>query len=124
MKFKHLSDYITYLLSRGELILTKALALELLDKSDAAIRNSIKRQVKNKKLIPLLRGYYLIMPPEYTTLGFVPPELFIDDLMKEVGVSYYVGLLSAAGFYGASHQAVQIFQVMVNKPLKPISLWR
>lgn len=124
MKFTHLSAYITYLMSRGELVLKKASALEFLDTSDAAIRNSIKRQVQNNKLIPLFRGYYLIIPPEYAMLGFVPPELFIDDLMKEVGVSYYIGLLSAASFYGSSHQAVQIFQVMVNKRLKSISLGR
>ena len=120
----HLSDYITYLLSKGELILTKTSALEFLDKSDAAIRNSIKRQVQNKKLIPLFRGYYLIIPPEYASLGFVPPELFIDDLMREMKISYYIGLLSAAGFYGSSHQAVQTFQVMGNKRLSSISLGR
>ncbi len=120
MKVRNLSDYITYLLSRGELILKKASALELLDKSDAAIRNSIKRQAHNKKLLPLFRGHYLIIPPEYASLGFVPPELFIDDLMKEVRASYYIGLLSAASFYGSSHQAAQTFQVMVNRRLKPI----
>lgn len=95
-----------------------------MDKSDAAIRNSIKRQVQNKKLIPLFRGYYLVIPSEYGLLGFVPPELFIDDLMKEIKISYYIGLLSAAGFYGSSHQAVQTFQVMVNQRLAPISLGR
>lgn len=124
MKFDHLSDYIAHLLSKGELLLKKASALESLGKSDAAVRNSIKRHVAKKKLLPLFRGYYLIIPPEYATLGFVPPELFIDDLMKEIGVSYYIGLLSAAGFHGASHQAVQVFQVVVNKRLKPISLGR
>lgn len=124
MKFEHLSDYITYLLSKGELILKKASAIELLDKSDAAIRNSIKRQVRQKTLIPLFRGYYLIIPPEYISLGFVPPELFIDDLMKEIKVPYYIGLLSAASFYGSSHQAIQTFQVMVNKSLRPLLLGR
>lgn len=124
MKFDHLSDYIAYLLSKGELILKKTSALESLGKSDAAMRNSIKRHVAKKNLIPLFRGYYLIISPEYATLGFVPPELFIDDLMREIGVPYYIGLLSAASFHGASHQAVQVFQVMANKRLKPIFLGR
>jgi predicted transcriptional regulator of viral defense system len=124
MKFNHLSDYITYLISKGELVLSKNSTHDFLERSDAAIRNSIKRQVKAKQLLPLLRGYYLIIPPEYAQLGFVPPELFIDDLMKAVKVSYYVGILSAASFHGASHQAVQIFQVIVEKQLKPISLRR
>lgn len=124
MKFYHLSDYITYLLSKGELVLPKKSVEEHLERSDAAIRNSIKRQVKARKLIPLLRGYYLIIPPEYIQLGFVPPELFIDDLMKAIKATYYVGILSAASFHGASHQAVQVFQVMVNKQVKPIPLGR
>ena len=124
MIYDHLSSYMTYLLSRGEVILSKSSALEALGKSDNAVCKSINRQEQKKRLIRLFRGVYLIIPPEYIQLGFVPPELFIDDLMKEKDVSYYVGLLSAASFYGASHQAVQIFQVIVNKRLKPIDLGR
>lgn len=124
MKYSHLSDYLTNLLSKGELVFSKAFALKALGKTDAAIRNSIKRQVAAKQIIPLLRGLYLIVPSEYKQLGFVPPELFIDDLMKEIQAKYYVGLLSAAAFHGATHQAIQIFQVMVNRRLKPIFLGR
>jgi len=124
MKYKYLSDYIATLLSRGELIFSKAAALKALGKSDAAIRNSVKRKVASREIIPLLRGYYLIVPVEYKQLGFVPPELFIDDLMRATHTPYYVGLLSAASFYGATHQATQIFQVMVGKPMKPIALGR
>lgn len=122
MKYNYLSDYLTTLLSKGELIFSKATALKALEKSDAAIRNSIKRKVASREIIPLLRGYYLIVPVEYKQLGFVPPELFIDDLMKATHAPYYVGLLSAASFYGATHQATQVFQVMVGKSMKPIAL--
>ena len=122
MKYKHLSDYVIDLLSKGELILSKGPAMEQLSVTDEAMRNSIKRLVASKKILPLMRGYYLIVPPEYKQLGLVPPELFIHDLMTEIDVPYYVGLLSAASFQGATHQAAQIFQVMVNTRLKPISL--
>jgi hypothetical protein len=124
MKYNYLSDYLNTLLSKGELIFSKASAIKALSKTDAAIRNSIKRKVALQEIAPLLRGHYLIVPIEYKQLGFVPPELFIDDLMKAVYTPYYVGLLSAASFYGATHQATQIFQVMVGKPLKPIVLGR
>lgn len=122
MKFVHLSDYVSYLLSRGDWIFTKQEALQALKGSDAALRNSIKRQVASGKILRLLKGVYLIIPPEFKNMGFVPPELFIDDLMKKAEIDYYVGLLSSASFYGATHQAAQIFQVMVKRPLKPLKL--
>ena len=122
MKYKHVSDYVIDLLSKGELILSKRSAMGQLEATDAAIRNSVKRLVASKKILPLMRGHYLIIPPEYKQLGLVPPELFIHDLMTEINAAYYVGLLSASSFQGATHQAAQIFQVMVNTRLKPIAL--
>ena len=35
---------------------------------------------------------------------------------------YYVGLLSAAAIHGAAHQQPQTFQVITNKPLRPIKV--
>ena len=37
---------------------------------------------------------------------------------------YYVALLSAAALHGASHQQPQMFQVMTNKPMRPIRAGR
>ena len=122
MKYRNLRNFTYALLGRGELIFSKDEALCFLGISDAALRNSIKRQVKSKSLIRLMRGYYLIIPPEYQNLGVVPPELFINDLMKSLQLPYYVGLLSAASFYGATHQATRNLQVMTRPPLKDISL--
>ena len=44
----------------------------------------------------------------------VPADWFIDDLMGHLGRRYYVALLSAAAYHGASHQAPQVFQVMAD----------
>ena len=41
--------------------------------------------------------------------------------MEYLGYKYYVGLITAASYYGASHQAPQIFQVMVKKELRSIT---
>ena len=59
------------------------------------------------------------MPPEYRSLGCLPPEQFIPQLMKHLGLEYYVGLLTAAEFHGAAHQRPLTFQVVValNRPL-------
>lgn len=122
MKHRKLADFIYNLLGQGELVFSKKTARCALSITDSALRNSIKRQVDSNKLHRLMKGYYLIIPPEYQNLGFVPPELFIDDLMKNLGLFYYVGLLSAASFQGATHQSSQVFQVMVKTPLRPIIL--
>ena len=43
------------------------------------------------------RGLYVVIPPEYRSWGVVPPDWFIDDLIRPSGSRYYVALLSAAG---------------------------
>jgi hypothetical protein len=40
-------------------------------------------------------GGCTIVPPEYRSLGCLSPEQFIPQLMKHLGLEYYVGLLSA-----------------------------
>jgi predicted transcriptional regulator of viral defense system len=66
------------------------------------------------------QGFYVIVPPEYRSLGCRPAEQFIPDLMNYLGEYYYVGLLSAAEYHGATHHRPQIFQVMVAKPRRTI----
>jgi len=60
----------------------------------------------------------VIIPPQYRAWGVIPAELFIHDLMIHLKRDYYVGLLSAAAMHGSSHQAPQIFQVMVSRQLR------
>ena len=44
--------------------------------------------------------------------------------MRHLGVDYRISLLRAAAFYGASHQAAQVFQVVVPKQIRIISIGR
>jgi len=44
---------------------------------------------------------------------------FIDQLMKHLGRSYCVGLLSAAEIHGADQQRPQVFQVFADKHAMP-----
>jgi hypothetical protein len=61
-----------------------------------------------------MRGFHVIVPPEYRSLGCLPPEQFAPALMETLGMPYYAGLLSAAQFHGAAHQRPQVFQVVVE----------
>lgn len=72
---------------------------------------------KTKKQIAQIRkGFYVIIPPNYSNQGMLPPYLFIDDLMKSLSKPYYVALLSAAALYGAAHQQPMEYFVIAKTP--------
>ena len=66
------------------------------------------------KICSVWQGLYAIIPVEYSSVGMIPPVLYIDDLMKYLGRPYYISLLSAAVFYGAAHQRPQEFSVITT----------
>ena len=79
--------------------------------------NQILYRLKQKKKIALIRqGFYVIIPPEYSKQGIIPPYLYIDDLMKSLNKPYYVGLLSAAALHGAAHQQPTAYTVITKSP--------
>lgn len=82
--------------------------------SDAAIVSGLQRLRRRRQVFSPTRGLYVVVPPEYRSWGVVPADWFIDEMMRHLGHRYYVALLSAAAFHGASHQAPQAFQVMAD----------
>lgn len=121
---KHLSDYIDLLQARGKYVFEKSGALKALQCTDDAFRSSIKRLSQKQRITSLTQGLYLIIPLEYKNMSSLPPEWYIDTLMKHLSLSYYVGLLTAASYHGASHQAPQIYQVIIEKNLHPLQVGR
>lgn len=115
-------DYIEDLRKQGKYLFLKKEAAKTLGVSDAALQNSIWRLSKKGKIAYLKKGLYQIIPVEYESTGSLPPEWIIDDLMVHLGVPYYIGLLSAAAFHGAAHQAPQIFQVICQKKIPDLTL--
>jgi len=80
-----------------------------------AVERSIARLRQKKEIVSVAKGYYLILTPEFRQLGCLPPDYFVDDLMRHWHQKYYVGLLSASLYFGAAHQQPQIFQVVTDK---------
>ena len=110
--YYHLSDYIYDLRKQGKYLFLKEEAVQALTISGNAILKSISRLLKKKKIAYLKKGLYQIVPEEYAHTGSLPPEWFMADLMAHLQVPYYIGLLTAASFHGATHQAPQVFQVI------------
>jgi predicted transcriptional regulator of viral defense system len=84
--------------------------------SEQAIRNALNRLATKNSIVSVWKGFYVIVSLKYALRKILPPELYIDDLMKFLNRPYYVGLLNAAAFYGAAHQQPQQFSVLSILP--------
>ena len=116
--YNYLADYVDRLQSMGRYTFAWSELVESLYYSDLAIEKSLNRLVHKGRLAVVQRGFYIIVPPEYSTQGIMPPLLFIDDLLSFLQKPYYVGLMSAAAMHGAAHQQPQEFFVIIQKPQK------
>ena len=112
--------FLEELQSNGIYTFSREKVKEHLNVSESALKKLLQRYEKKGYIVKLRRKFYLIIPIEYKKVGIIPPFWFIDDLMKYLNIKYYVGLVTAAGIYGSSHQQPQIFQVIVNKQLPSI----
>lgn len=108
------ANYIRDLVKHGKCCFTLDQAQITLQKTRKAILSSIEHLLAKGELASPAKGFYIIVPPEYHGLGCIPAEQFIPYLMEYWGYRYYAGLLTAAAYHGASHQAVQVFQVMID----------
>lgn len=107
--------FITDLASGGRHHFTTEEAREALGSSLVAARATLRRLKAKGDIASPVRGFHVIVPPEYRSLSCLPPEQFIPALMENGGEPYYAGLLTAAQFHGAAHQRPQVFQVVVRK---------
>jgi predicted transcriptional regulator of viral defense system len=118
------SDYIIEMASSGRYHFSTGELARATGSSVNAARASIRRLRKKGQLATPYRGFHVIVPPEYRSIGCLPADQFIGQLMNHVGLSYYAGLLCAARYHGATHQQPQVFQVIVRKNRPPIECGR
>ena len=113
-----ISSYTDGLVARGRYHFTTNDAAAALGSSVIAARASIRRLREKGQVAMPLRGFFVVVPPEYRSLGCLPADQFLPQMMAHLGLTYYVGLLSAASLHGAAHQAPMVFQTVVaaNRP--------
>jgi len=70
------------------------------------------------------QSFYLILSPEHRSMGAPPPNWWLQDYFNWLERPYYLALQSAAGTFGSNPQALQVTQVMTDKPLRPITIGR
>jgi predicted transcriptional regulator of viral defense system len=113
-------SYIRDLAASGHYSFTSSEARAALSVSADAARLALHRLIREGEVASPARGFYVIIPPEYRSLGCLPADQFIPALMHRAGLPYYAGLLTAAQYYGAAHHRPQEFQVMLAKARRPI----
>ncbi len=113
-----IADFVDQLAASGRYHFTTADAVAALGASPVSVRAAIRRLRDKGRVAMPHRGFHVIVPPEYRSLGCLPADHFVPQLMEHLGLVYYVGLLSAASLHGAAHQAPMVFQTVVaaNRP--------
>jgi predicted transcriptional regulator of viral defense system len=117
----NVNEFLDNLIAKGYSCFTSIQAKEALGVSEIATRAALRRLKQKKILAQPLKGFYVIVPPEYRILGCRPAEHFIHEMMEYVKAPYYIGLLSAAQYYGAAHHRPQQYQVITSQKRRPIT---
>jgi predicted transcriptional regulator of viral defense system len=87
------------------------------DDTDITIKFGLSRLVRRQKIVSVFKGYYVIIPPQYSSKGILPPVMFIDGLMSFLQRKYYVSLLNAAALHGSAHQQPQEYFIITGYPV-------
>jgi predicted transcriptional regulator of viral defense system len=87
-----------------------------------ALNAALRRLVAAGRLTRLgsHQPFFVIVPPEYRTAGAPPPAWILDAYMRFLEAPYYLGLLSAAEWYGATHFALPTVQVVTAVQRRPV----
>ena len=120
----HLSSYLTELLASGRTVFLRDDAVRHIGEQPGAFLDAAESLQRQGRLVNVRRGFYVVVPPQFLSWGVPPPAWYIDELMRHERHPYYVGLLTAAEFHGASHQAVTEFQVVTDKRVPELFVGR
>lgn len=112
-----MADLPDRLISQGRYWVTSEEVAALVGIPTSHVYSGLQRLRRRGAMFSPTRGLHVVVPAEYRSWRVLPGELFIDGMMRALGRDYYVSLLTAAAMHGASHQAPQIFQVMVDRPV-------
>jgi len=113
-QYKYLDSFINEQRANGKYSFITEGLYEQLGVSENALKKSLQR-LKGQGAVEMVRkGFYVIVPPEYSIKGIIPTSFYVNDLMKFLNRDYYVGLLNAAAYHGAAHQQPQNYAIITE----------
>lgn len=114
--YGYLEKFLADIRSRGRYAFTLEELMAEFNLPYLTIKQGLYRLKLKKVIFQVRQGFYTIVPPEYSAQGIIPLYFYLDDLMKYLGRSYYLSLLSAAALHGAAHQQPMEFFVTIQHP--------
>lgn len=115
-------NFVRGLLSRGCYTITRAEASKALDRQGSALDKILQRLKKSGWLLPLGDSFFVIVDPLHQGIGSIPPAWFLGAWAQFKALEYYVSGVSAAEIHGAAHQRPQVFQIVVNRSIRPFRI--
>lgn len=70
------------------------------------------------------QSFFLIVSPEHHSVGAPPANWWLQDYFNWLSRPYYLALQSAASAFGSNPQALQVTQVMTDRPSRAIKIGR
>lgn len=114
--------FLDHLQARGDLVVSVDEAAKQNALTRIAAQRQLERTAPRATRLPGRPSAFLIVPPEHRLRGAPPVAAWLDDYLRTQDQRYYVGLLSAAALHGSSNQAVQVTQVLLRQPRRPIAI--
>ena len=116
--------FVAQRLTRGEV----AFPLDALEAetglSRIAARHQLLRLGPRVRRVAPRQPFFLIVSEAHEPMGAPPAGWWLDAYFRWLRRPYYLALASAAAEYGASPQAIQLVQVMTDRPRRPLALGR
>ena len=95
--YKRLEYWVEECQSKGKFAFSLMELKQSFEKdSETSLKRVLDRLSGKNKVVSVFKGYYVIIPPQYSVKGILPPAMFIDGLMNFLERNYYVALLNAA----------------------------
>ena len=116
-----LSSFLEDLTLSGQYFFTLEEIKRNLPIKGTSLSVSLSRLSSRGEVQMIRKGFGIITR---STNGSLHPSYFLEAMMRHLNAKYYVGLLSAASHWGASHQAAMTYFIIADKVVKPISLGR
>lgn len=77
--------------------------------TEQSIKNDLFRLSTQKIIVPVYRGFYVIMPPQYAAKGIIPPIYYIDQLMSYLDKPYYKSSQCSRASRFSSSTSTEVF---------------
>jgi len=110
--------------TQGRLVASVEELVKLSGLTLTAVRRQLEHLAPRVVRLPGRPSACLVVGPEHRVRGAPPVAGWLDAYFHLRGDAYYLGLLSAAALHGSSRQAVQVTQILVTKPLRPVDIGR